>query len=113
MKVLVYSKDNVFLSLTTPAKARILLKKNKATIKNYKPFAIKINKQGGKMFVSYGDSIVNLDKVERIELKTSKVMFFMDNVTARENWDMRTQERAKEIFQELKSLISAKDFGEK
>ncbi|WP_456469976.1 RRXRR domain-containing protein [Caminibacter sp.] len=110
MKVAVYSKDGVWMSYTHPARARKLLKKNKATIYRYIPFAIKINKKGVKMFVSLGNSTVNLDKVERIELKENRIMFFLESMTARENWKFDDEQKAKEVYDELRTLISAKIF---
>jgi len=109
-KIPVYSKEKSLLSFTTPAKARILIKKGKAVVLEYKPFKIKINKKGGKMFVAHNQEIVNLDKVQIIEQKGEKVMFFMDNVTARTNWKYESEEEAKKAYEELKSLISSKDF---
>jgi len=110
MKVGVYSKDGKWLSNTHPAKARKLLKNGKAVIFSYTPFAIKINKKREKMFVSYQNSIINLDKTERIELKETKIMFFMESMTARENWRFEKEEDAKKTFEELKKLISTKEF---
>jgi len=112
MKVAVYSKRGVWMSYTHPAKARKLLNQNKAVIFRYIPFAIKINKEGEIMFVSYENSVINLDKVERIEYrpKDFKIMFFMESVTARENWKFDDEKKALEIFGELKNLITSKQF---
>ena len=108
--VSVYDKNKRFLSKTTPAKARMLLQKNKAVILEYKPFKIKINKKGDKMFIAHQNNIINLDKVQAIELKENKVMFFTDNVTTRTNWKFKDENEAKEVFDELKSLIASKSF---
>ena len=109
-KIPVYSKDGKLLSFTTAAKARILLKRKKARVIEYKPFKIKIYKEGEKMFVSYKNDIINLDKVQTIELKDNKIMFFMDNVTSRTNWKFESEEKAQEVFDELKNLITNKSF---
>jgi hypothetical protein len=110
LKVAVYSKRGRWLSYTHPAKARKLLKQEKAVVCRYIPFSIKLTKEDENMFVSYGNSTVNLDKTERIELKEEKIMFFMESMTARENWKFEDAEKAKQVYNELKTLISAKEF---
>ena len=109
-KVAVYSKDGKWLSNTNPAKARKLLTKGVAIVFRYKPFAIKINKKGECMFVSYKNSIVNLDKVEAVEIKDDKIMFFTDNMVNKTNWRFDKQEDAIKAYSELKSILSAKLF---
>lgn len=98
--------NNKIISFTNPARARKLIKQKKVypffNLDN--KFSLKlIKKKEEKManFVVYRNDIINLEKIERIELKEDKIMFFMDSVTARDNWKFETKEAAKDAYKKL------------
>lgn len=102
-------KNGKEISKTNPARARMLIKKGRAVpIFIGKNFSIKLNEKGERMnFIAYKNEVVNLDKVERIELKDKKIMFFMDAIAARTNWEFENHEEAKKAFNKIIKTSSA------
>lgn len=96
-------------SYTTPAKARKLLKTNKAKIVAYKPiFTIKHTGANMNLITTEGQTIVNLDQVCHIELNKKKIMFFFTAMTARDNWDFESEEEAKRVYEALQKELGVK-----
>ena len=97
-------------SYTTPAKARKLLKSNKAKIVRYKPiFTIKLMKgRNMNLVTAEGQTIVNMDQVCHIELNKKKIMFFFVAMSARDNWEFSSEEEAKKVYEALKKELGVK-----
>jgi hypothetical protein len=109
--VIVLGNNGEVLSKTSPAKARKLLKKNKAIVKGYNPFTIKLIKKEEKMFISSKtqNDIINTEALCRVELNGKKVMFFYKTFSARDNWTFSSEEEAKETFEKIKKLVDVKE----